>query len=185
MLFNVLMGFFMLLMLALMVVNPKAKKDSVVKLKSNIMIEAEWDGELESDVDLFIQLPNGKIVFYNNRDVPGAQLSRDDRGSVSDKVVMPDGSVKIIKENWEHAFISKTLPGWYTVNVVLFNNRDKQTIPVKVKIQKFKPYELMYDNTINLIRSRQEKTVIRFKLNENGDIMDINDDFKSLKRGGR
>jgi hypothetical protein len=174
------MGFFVLLMLALMIVNPKAKKEDV-KLKSNIMVEVEWGAELSSDVDLFMQMPNNNIVSYYKRDVPGAQLSRDDTGVKSDKVVMPDGSISIIKENWEHGFITKPTPGWYTINVILYENRDERPIPVKVKIQQFKPYKIIYNGVVTLRKNKEEKTVIRFRLDGSGKVIDRNDNFKSLK----
>ena len=188
MLFNVLMGFFLLLMLALMVVNPKSKSDgeSPVKPKSQIMIEIEWPDTSKSDVDLFLQVPNKRVVFYNNREVPGAQLNRDDMGTVNDKITMPDGSVKVINENWEHILITKLVPGWYTVNVVLYSNKDRAPVPIAIKVQQFKPYKVLLRNNFKLKRRLEETTQIRFRVDKKGNIVQKSDVFKRLiKKKGR
>lgn len=185
MLFNILMGFFMLLMIALMIINPeKKKKDEIspVEIKSNVMVEIEWPGNFLSDVDLFVQLPNNEIVYFSNKDIPGAQLDRDDRGTLTDKLRMPDGSYQIIRENWEHVFITKPIPGWYTVNIVMFSMKDRGRVPVKVKVQKFKPYKLILHKREFLTYTKEEITQIRFKLDAKGMVVKTNNNFKSLLR---
>ena len=182
------MGFFLLLMLALMVVNPKSKSngESPVKPKSQVMIEIEWPETSKSDVDLFLQVPGNKVVFYNNKEVPGAQLNRDDMGTLNDKITMPDGSVKLINENWEHILITKLVPGWYTVNVVLYSNKDRAPVPIKIKVQQFKPYKVLLSNSFQLKRRLEETTQIRFKVDARGNIVKTSDAFKRLiKKKGR
>ena len=184
MLFNILLGFFMLLMIALMIVNPKKKKEetSPIEIDSDILVTIEWPGKYKSDVDLFVELPNKKIVWFHNTRMAGSHLDRDDRGVANDLLRMPDGSTQLIRENWEHVFITKVMPGWYTVNILLYEKLDRGKIPVKVKIEAFKPYRLIYMARPFLVKHREELTQIRFKLDGKGRIVQKSDKFKSLTR---
>ena len=74
------------------------------------------------------------------------------------------------------------MPGWYTVNIVMFNMMDKGRVPVKVKVQKFKPYQLILHKRTFLTHNRQEVTQIRFKLDKKGNVIKTTDDYYSLGR---
>lgn len=189
MLFNILLGFFILFMLALMLVNPKKKaQEKTLKLKSNIVATIEWPPGSAADIDIFVGLPSGKVVYFGKREADGAALDRDDRGTKNDKIRNPDGSFTIIRENWENVFIRKMFPGEYIFNVVLYhkpnskiiNIRRPEKTPVKVKIQRFRPHQLIYQKRVFLKDSMEEKTIIRFKVDKKGRIKDKSELFESL-----
>jgi hypothetical protein len=54
-------------------------------------------------------------------------------------------------------------------------------VPVSVKIEKVNPtVEVVYYDTMMLDHMGQEKTAARFKISENGDVLDVNHREKSL-----
>ena len=53
-LFNLLIGFVFLFMLAFMLINPVAKKETI-KPKAEYFIILEWDGEKPYDLDLWVK----------------------------------------------------------------------------------------------------------------------------------
>jgi len=169
-LFNILLGFFLLLMIALVLVNPP-QKNGDIELKAEFLITVEWPGEDNSDVDVFVKLPSKEIVYYANKDGKGASLSRDDRGAVNDTIILSDGTEHVIKENWEHVAIRKAVAGTYIVNILMFRKASAQPTPVSVKIEKLNPYQLVYSSTIMLHRNRQEETVLKFKLDNNKSVI--------------
>ena len=54
-LFNVLIGFVMLFVIAFLLINPIAKKADI-PVKAEFVIVLEWDNESHTDLDLWVQL---------------------------------------------------------------------------------------------------------------------------------
>jgi len=168
-LFNVLIGFFMLLLIALCLIKPEINKKEI-ELKAEYMITLEWPNDSKDDVDLLVKTPMKQFVYYGNRDVKSASLDRDDRGALNDTMTLEDGTVIEIKENWEHITLRKTLKGEYVVNAMMFNKLDKTETEAKIKIEKLNPYKLIYSNTLKFNKSREEQTVLRFTVDSNGNV---------------
>ena len=61
-LFILLLAFISMFILALLLINPVAKK-SEVERKAEYIIVLEWDKHSDDDVDLWVQDPEGKIVL--------------------------------------------------------------------------------------------------------------------------
>jgi hypothetical protein len=160
----------MLLMIAIVLVRPEAK-DGDIQLKAEFLITMEWDGDDNSDVDLFVKLPNKEIVFYGRSDAPMASLDRDDQGSINDSLISGDGARLLIKENWEHITIRKSVPGTYVVNVLMFHKRFAGKTKVSVKIEKLNPYRLIHVGSVDLNESGDEKTILKFKIDSSGNVV--------------
>lgn len=170
--FNILLGFFTLLMISIVLVNP-VKKNKDVELKAEFIITMEWDDKSRDDVDLFVSTPNKKVVFYGQKDHQFISLDRDDRGDLNDKVVLADKTEYVIHQNWEHVIIRKGLPGEYIVNVHVYQKRDSGVLTnVKVKVERLNPYELIFADTVVVSRVREEVTIIRFTLDRNGKVVE-------------
>jgi hypothetical protein len=171
-LFNIILGFFVLLMLAITVVNPPTKQGAV-ELKAEISVIMEWPDRSEDDVDLFVKTPASRMpVYYGNRDIKVASLDRDDLGLRSDMLRMSDGTLHQVFENWERVAIRKQIPGEYIVNVLMYAKINPGPTTVKIKVEKLNPYRLIFSGTIDLSRSKEEVTAVRFKIDKHGNLLE-------------
>lgn len=169
--FNILISFFALFMFTLILINEPTKKGDVV-LKAEYLVTVEWPNKSKDDVDVFVKTPlSDTPVYYSNRDIKTASLDRDDLGQTNDKIFLSDGKVLVIEENWEHVAIRKMVKGEYIVNVLMFSKIDKGVTPVTVKIERLNPYHLVYSGTTMLSETKQEETVLRFKMDSKGKII--------------
>ena len=193
MLFNLSIVFLVLFILSIFLINPgkKAKEDTNVRLKSDLMITMEWQNNSVNDVDLFVQIPTDEVIYFGRRDVSGMSLDRDDRGTLNDRILMPDGSYNIIRENWEHVFVRKALPGNYIINVYLYSKRaGSPSDVVKVKVERLSPYQLIFHKRVILSDYGQEETIVQFSIDKHGRVESISETPEDVvirtqyKRGG-
>ena len=179
-LFNILLGFFVLLVLTITLVNPPTKQGDI-ELKAEFLITMEWPGSSLDDVDLFVKTPASPIpVFFGNRDIKVASLDRDDLGLRSDTLRMSDGTTVSVYENWEHVAIRKMIPGEYIVNIFMYTKEDTTITPVTVKVERLNPYQLVYSGTHILEKKAQEVTAIRFTINKDGKLLERSQIHTSL-----
>ena len=79
-LFNLLVGFTCLFVIAFLLINPIAKS-GVVDPPIVLMIEMTWEDTSDTDIDLYLRGPDGAIIYYASRDNGYATLKRDDHAS--------------------------------------------------------------------------------------------------------
>ena len=65
-LFNALLGFVVLFVLALLLINPITKK-SDIPAKAEILITLEWDDMASDDIDIWVQGPTGVPISFQNK----------------------------------------------------------------------------------------------------------------------
>ena len=90
-LFNALLGFVVLFVLALLLINPITKK-SDIPAKAEILITLEWDDMASDDIDIWVQGPTGVPISFQNKTNGVMHLDRDDLGTTNDRIVV-DGKV--------------------------------------------------------------------------------------------
>lgn len=170
-----------MMVLALLQMNPPVKKDANIVLKAEFLVEMEWEDNSESDVDLFVKTPTG-VVYYGNQNIPGASLDRDDLGSKNDTIFMDDGSKVVIPGNWERTAIRAKTKGSYGVNVLLFNKSKKEAsaVPVTIKVTQLNPYRMIYSGTVILLRTKHEVTAVTFDINKHGGVVNTSTKQKSI-----
>ena len=78
------------------------------------MLYVVWDMGLDEDIDTFVQGPDGRTIWYRNRDVGYMSLDRDDLGMLRDS-----GPI-----NQEIASFRSPPDGSYLVSIHDYNNRD-------------------------------------------------------------
>src|SRR5690349_14451401 len=122
-----LSGFVTVAVLMLAHINPKAAaataKDTAAP--GNVLVEANWPPDLDSDVDLWVQAPGDVPVGYSNKGGAVFNLLRDDLGKQLDLSGL----------NYESAYARGIVPGEYTVNAHLYRNRSPAAvIPVTAVI---------------------------------------------------
>ncbi len=138
MLFNVLLGFVVLFVIAFLLINPITKKQDVPS-KAETMIIMEWDDQSYTDMDLWIQRDDNSPVGFNNKSGQGMNLERDDLGSTNDRFYV-DGQVQIIKTNREVINVRGIVPGDYYPNIHTYNWTDTQPLEVKVTVVDVNPF---------------------------------------------
>ena len=73
------------------------------------------------------------------------------------------------------------VPGEYTVNVSHFQATTGQPVAVSVKVQKLNPTaQVIFDNKLTLDHTGEEKTALRFWLDAEGKVVDVQQRQKSL-----
>jgi|TARA_B110000908_G_C10094949_1_gene375837 hypothetical protein len=132
MLFNVLLGFVVLFVIAFLLINPITKKQDIPS-KAEAMILIEWDNTSAVDVDLWLGHDSDPPVGFSNKAGMGMNLERDDLGTSNDRMVI-DGEVSFIKINREVINIRGIVPGLYYPNVHVYSWSRSQVEPLKVTV---------------------------------------------------
>jgi hypothetical protein len=162
----------MLFIIAFLLVNPITQKKADIKTKAEYVITVTWPDNNRNDVDTWLQDPRDKVMFYRNKDIGMAHLDRDDLGDLNDIIHLSDGRQVVYPHNQELTTIRGIIPGEWILNLHLYNVRGESNTPVEVKIDKLNPVvETVFFKTITLETKGQEKTVTRFTMSANGDIM--------------
>ncbi|HID82372.1 MAG TPA: hypothetical protein EYH06_10830 [Chromatiales bacterium] len=172
-LFNTLLGFSFLFLVSLLFINPEADQAKVDK-QAEYIISATWPEQLADDIDLWVHSPSGHTVSYLQKEAGWLHLDRDDRGEIND-IVMIDGEEVIHPTNQEIVTIRNRQKGEYIVNLYYYKATSAEPVPVKIKVDRINPrYETVVLETIRLAKQDQEKTVVRFTIDESGAVTDIN-----------
>lgn len=115
MLFLALLGFVFLFVIAFMLMNPP--DPSKVDPKVEMMIIMTWPIEYTHDIDLWLKLPDGGHVGYQQFEYGLTHLDRDDRGNYNDQLRTMQGELVTNPVNQEVISLRGLAPGTYIVNV--------------------------------------------------------------------
>lgn len=172
-LFNALLGFAMMVFIAFALINPDAKSGQI-DTKAEMIITTTWPDDNDDDIDTYVQDPTGNVVWYHSMQKGFVSLDRDDRGNYLDEVTV-NGETHHIALNQETVTVRGILPGDYVVNVYHYTNPTKAAVPVTVKVEKVNPkLSVIYYDTLLLTHKGDEKTVVRFTMDKDGNISGIN-----------
>lgn len=172
-LFNTLIGFILLFFVAIIFLNP-AKKTASVELDAQYLITVNWPDNNPDDIDSWIEDPKGNVAWFKNRTAGLIHLDRDDRGMLND-FMMLDGEKIENPANQEVAAIRGLVPGEYTVNLHYYDTVSHQPVAVSVRVARVNPvYKIVFAGTIDLPAKGAERTAVRFTLDANGSVVDIN-----------
>jgi len=167
-LFNILLGFTFLFFITILFINPISKLGNV-NLKAEYIITVDWEDNLQDDVDLWVQDPNGEIVSYLKKDAGWLHLDRDDQGIVNDKVII-NGKEVIYPMNREVVTLRGIIPGEYIINLYLYDNKSMKPVNAKIIIEKVNPsLKLVFFKNVILQEKDTELTIARFNLDSTGD----------------
>lgn len=185
-LFNVLIGFVMLFVIAFLLINPIAKKADI-PVKAEFMVVLEWDPELATDLDLWVQLNNSKPVGFSNREETPLHLDRDDLGTSNDKITI-DGQDVFLKTNRETITIRGIVPGDYYVVVHAYSKRQSEvTVPYTVTVMKVNPFKQLYSIQGEFLVNREIQRLPAFNVDGEGKVKSIFKHVRDIvpsKRGG-
>ena len=182
-LFNTLVGFVFLFVLAFILINPVAKKSNV-EVIAEFIITTSWPDGSADDIDTWVKDPAGNVVGFKQKDRGLMNLDRDDLGRSNDTIKTLNGDEIYIRQNIEHVTIRGIIPGEYIVNVHLYRRAARtdvsksdyfELIPVRVNVEKLNPYGIVYIKDIMLTYKGEEKTALRFTVDEEGKVTEINE----------
>jgi hypothetical protein len=172
-LFNALLGFAVMLFIAFALIKPDDKVGNI-NVKAEYLITVTWPDNLPDDIDTYVRDPQDNIVWYNTLDRGFLHLDRDDRGEYLDQV-MVDGEKITFPLNQETVTLRGIIPGEYTVNVYNFLNPSNIAVPVSVKLEKLNPtVKVVFYESMNLMGVGDERTAIRFTLDAEGEVSNLN-----------
>jgi len=187
-LFNALLGFVFMFAVAVIFMNPIAKTGEI-ETKAEYLITVTWPDGNPSDVDTWTQDPAGNLTWYAAKESGLMHLDRDDTGTTRD-VITINGKTVVNPLNQEILSIRGIVPGEWTVNVQMYAydptglegaGGANPPIPVKIKLEKVNPsVRVLFYDTVELRNQGDEKTAVRFTIQADGEITDINQLPKKL-----
>ena len=179
-LFNIIVGVAFLFLIAFILINPVSKKHDI-ESKADFLIILNWDDRSNDDIDLWIRDPLDNVMSFKSKDIGFMHLDRDDLGSRNDKIKLPDGSIKYIKENREIAALRGTIEGWYVVNTHNYRKRDAPNKSTgKLELIRVNPYKVIDYQEVVFTLQGEEQTIWQFRMNSEGKIVELNRDKINL-----
>ena len=178
-LFNSLLGFAFMFAIAFMLISDPSDGGKIDS-KAEILISVRWPDQHPDDVDAIVESPQGGLVWYHNRDTGLMHLDRDDRGIFADKMNV-NGATISNPINQETITIRALQSGEYVVNLLHYQANYDQPLTVDVKVEKLNPeVELVYYGSHELEGVGDEKTAVRFSVDSEKNISDVNQIQKRL-----
>ncbi len=162
-----LCGFVAIVLLLLPHLNPPATaKTESITPPGNVIIEARWPDDLDTDVDLWVEAPGDSPVGYSNKGGAYFNLLRDDLGHINDAALI----------NYEVSYSRGIPSGEYTVNVHLYRNLAgiytvNVTLVASVKKSVEESARQIVTTDVELRRVGEEFTAFRFRLDANGELV--------------
>lgn len=183
-LFNALLAFTFLFLVALMFLNPPAKT-GIINPKADFLISVTWADNSPDDIDTWMEGPNGQLIWFKNPQANLMHLDRDDRGMTNDTLLI-NGQTIQNPLNQEIVTIRGRPPGEYVINVHYYNSKTQNSVPVTIYLAEVNPaLKVLHYATLMLERVGEEKTAVRFTIGTNGQVSDINTLEKSIVQVGK
>jgi hypothetical protein len=182
MLFNVLLGFAVMVFISFSLINPSAKTGAV-EMKGEFLITMNWPDGDPNDMDLYVQDPAGNVAWYWQKEVGLMHLDRDDRGDYRNTITVNGQKLRTALRQ-EMTTIRGIIPGGYLVNVNQYMQMRPGVVPVTVKVEKLNPTaSVVYYGSHEFDHKGQEETYVRFTIDADGKVTDVSTGpFKSLTR---
>ena len=179
-LFNTLIGFVFLFVIAFLLIAPPVPTDKKIDPKAEVLIILTWPEGNMSDIDLWVKDPTGLVVSFRGRDKGLMHLDRDDLGNSNDTIMLADGRVIKSEQNQEIVTIRGWIPGEWVVNIHFYayrpgmasnsqatsSSEDEIRIPITVELIRINPYKSKGVAKFDLIKTGQEKTAFNFTVME-------------------
>ncbi len=180
-LFNFLLATVVLLVISVLhIVVEQNKAD--IKVNAEFVITLEWDHDQDNDVDIWVEDPNGIVLWYRYQEVGVMHGDRDDKGWMDDIYV----NGEIIKINQEIITFRGIVEGDWVINIHLYrigqSVRDKEGSTVKISLIKLNPKAIIiFKKEYRMETYWEQITVARFHMTGAGTVLNLTDEpFKDL-----
>lgn len=178
-LFKIIQALTFFFILAVIFMNPVAKK-GIIDPKAEYIITVQWPDNNPNDIDTWVEEPDGNLVWFQSKEAGLIHLDRDDRGNVNDTLTI-NGQTVQNPLNQEVVTIRGTVVGEYVINLFYYGSEDNKPVDVNVRVDKVNPQlEVVYYGTITMDKPGDEHTAVRFTIDQDGRISNINHIEKSL-----
>ena len=187
-LFNILIGFAFLFIIAFLLIKPEAKKEDFQR-KAEFVIVMEWDHDQPDDIDLYVQDPTQSKVHFRLPIINFMYLDKDDLGYANDIVKNADGTITKVNINREVVTIRGIIPGEYIINAHYYSSREwqrkwgagdtdinskkveskREPLTVKIELHKVNPYTILWVGEKKFHSKGQEETFVRFTIDKFGE----------------
>jgi len=124
-LFNILVGFAFLFIIAFLLIKPEAIKVDFER-KAEFVVVMEWDHDQPDDIDLYVEDPTNSTVHFRLPITNFMYLDKDDLGFANDVVKNVDGTITKVNINREVVTIRGIIPGEYIINVHYYSTRQAE-----------------------------------------------------------
>lgn len=192
--FNMMMAFAFLFILAFALMNIQENKKAKIDSKAEALITMVWPDNAIEDLDLWMLLPGGKYVSFKNTNTDLANIERDDRGMYGDYIVTPEGKTVRNPVNKEIITLRGLTPGKYTVAMHFYSgmagmsgwmgpmqltDEEKAKVPtppykVQIQLVKLNPtYREIVTVEIVAQHPGSEVTAFSFTITNTGEIINI------------
>ena len=193
-LFNLLVGFVFLFIVAFLLINLPTKKEEAPK-KAEYLIIIEWDEGINDDVDLWVRDPQGVTVSFTHKTGGLLNLEKDDLGMSNDRWRKPDGTIVTIPINREVITMRGIVPGRYQVAAHIYSRKiklytlpdgrktgERDTTPgtIIATLVRINPYGEVYTTVRQYDAKGQVFTLFNFELNEDGDVIALDEDKNNI-----
>jgi len=159
--------------------NPVTKTGKV-DLKAEYIITLSWPDGNTDDIDIWVEGPEGNLLWFRDPEVGLLHLDRDDRGALKDTLTI-NGETIVNPLNQEIVTLRGLVPGEYVVNVHYYETKTKEPVKATVKVEKVNPIlEVIYYGSVITEKVGEEKTAVRFTIAPDGSIRGINSLPKKL-----
>ena len=174
-LFNTLIGFVFLFVIAFLLIAPPVPTDKKIDPKAEILIILTWPEGSSKDIDMWVRDPLGEVISFRGRDRGLMHLDRDDLGTSNDTITLSDGRRVTSEMNQEIVTIRGFIAGEWNVNIHYYAYRqgsesdpapEELTVPVTVELIRVNPFKQKGFIKFNLIKPGQEKTAFNFTVEE-------------------
>ena len=177
-LFNILVGFAFLFIVAFLLIKPESKKEDFER-RAEFVVVMEWDHDANGDIDLYVEDPTGKQVSFRHQNLNYMHLDKDDLGSMNDTIVNADGTTSTVKINREVVTIRGIIEGEYIINSHYYSERtytqlevkNRRNLTIKVELHKVNPYSILWAGEKTFSYKGQEETFVRFRLDKDGRVL--------------
>jgi len=192
-LINLLTGTVVLFILTTLLIAPITKNNEGIKKNADYIITLEWPEAVDCDVDLWVRDPLNNIVSYKIPESGLMYFERDDMGKRRSVYDINGEEVVIYPDNKEYITLRGTFPGEYVVNLHRYACLSAQSnlglpvdepieVPLVVEVIRINP-NLVVEKTIHMKMDFvwQEKTAIRFVMDDQKNIIRTMSDFVSVR----
>jgi len=188
-LFNILVGFAFLFIIAFLLIKPEAKKEDFER-KAEFVVVLEWDHDQPDDIDLYVRDPTNSTVHFRLPIANFMYLDKDDLGFANDIVKNVDGTITKVNINREVVTIRGIIPGEYIINAHYYSARkwsgqtlstnvdnsyelrkgkpSGKELTVKIELYKVDPYKIWWIGEKTFTHRAQEETFVRFIIDPDG-----------------
>lgn len=172
-LFNMLVGFVFMFFIAYILINPIAD-DGKVDPPDVALLVINWPDDSKYDIDVWVRDPNGRILSFTNKTIPGMHLEKDDLGQQGDTFA---GELLSIK-NQEVVHITHMHEGTYYVTLHLYATHGREERQnVTVELMTIKNFKKVGIKEVIMSKKGQEESIVSFKANSKQQLVKVDWDW--------